>query len=318
FGNGVVVEGRDRPMETNLGNTSYRAVADGYFRAMGIPVLRGRVIEQHDVERSEPVAVVDQRFVDLVFPNEDPIARRVSWSHPGRPGESPKYTWLTIVGVVRNTPTRTLRETDLVPQLYMPMSITGRFDAPSWEYIGPRVSTMNYVVRATTLSDGLLSSIRRAVDVVDSNLALAQVSTLEERLERASADLAFNMVLLTIAGTVALLLGLVGIYGIVSYIVNQRRNEIGVRLALGAAPGNVTAMIVRQGSLVTGVGIVAGIGTAMATGRLIESLLYGVSPSDPGVIAGTSILLLVVALLACWLPARRVSRVSPVEALRVN
>lgn len=319
FGNGIVVEGRDGPVQTNLGSTSFRAVSEGYFQAMGIGLLRGRAIERHDIESGEPVAVVDQRLVDLVFPNEEPIGRRLSWSlPPAQPGQSPKYTWLTIVGVVRNTPTRTLRETVLTPQLYMPMSITGRFDAPAWEYIGPRIGTMNYVVRATAISESLLLSIRRAVDAVDSNLALAQVSTLEERLDRASADLAFNMVLLTIAAAVALLLGLVGIYGVVSYIVSQRTNEIGVRLALGADPHSVTAMIVGQSSLVTIGGIVAGLGAALVTGRLMESLLYGVSPRDPVVVAGTAALLLVVAVLACWLPARRASRVNPVQALRAN
>jgi predicted permease len=319
FGNGLVVEGRENKIEANSGNVQFRAVAGGYFQTMGISLLRGRGIEQADVEHSEPVAVVDQRFVDLVFPNEDPIGRRVTGSlPPDQTGRPPKYTWLTIVGVVRNTPTRTLRETVLLPQLYMPMSVTGRFDAPPWEYIGPRVGTMSYVVRATAISDDLLSSIRRAVNAVDANLSLAQVSTLEERLERASAELAFNMVLLTIAAAVALLLGLVGIYGVVSYIVSQRTSEIGVRLALGAAPRDVTALIVRQNALVTAAGVVAGLGAALGTGHLIQSLLYGVSPRDPAVLAGTTAILAAVAILACWLPARRASRVNPVQALRAN
>jgi ABC-type antimicrobial peptide transport system permease subunit len=200
----------------------------------------------------------------------------------------------------------------------MPLSMTGRFDAPTWEYIGPRVGTLNYVVRASAISDGLLSSIRRAVNTVDSNLALAQVSTLEERLARTSAGLTFNMVLLTIAAAVALLLGLVGIYGVVSYIVSQRTSEIGVRLALGAAPRSVTAMIVGQSGLVTLVGIAVGLAATLGTGRLIESLLYGVSPRDPVVLAGTTFLLVIVAIVACWLPARRAARVSPVRALHAN
>jgi predicted permease len=319
FGNGVVVEGRERQLDTNSANTSFRAVAAGYFQAMGIPVLRGRGIEPSDVERSEPVAVVDQRFVDLVFPNVDPLGQRVSWSlPPDQAGRPPKYTWLSIVGVVRNTPTRTLRDTVLQPQLYMPMSVTGRFDAPPWEYIGPRVSAMNYVVRAKAISEDLVSSVRRAVHEVDANLALAQVSTLEDRLDRASAELAFNMILLTIAAAVALMLGLVGIYGVVSYIVSQRTSEIGVRLALGAHPRDVTGMIVRQNALVTAAGAVAGLGVALVAGRLIESLLYGVSPHDPIILAGTTAILAVVALLACWLPARRASRVNPVCALSAN
>jgi predicted permease len=319
FGNGVVIEGRDRPVESNVGNTSFRAVAGGYFQSMGIPLIRGRGIEREDVERNEPIAVVDQRFVDLVFPNEDPLGRRVSWSlPPAKSGEAPRWTWLTIVGIVRNTPTRTLRETSLLPQLYMPMSVTGRFDAPPWEYIGPRVGTMNYVVRAKAISPDLLPSIRRAVDAVDSKLALAQVSTLEERLGRSSAELVFNMALLTIAAAVALLLGLVGIYGVVSYIVSQRTSEIGVRLALGAAPRSVTAMIIRQSGWVTLAGIVIGLTATLATGRLIESLLFGVGPRDPVVLMATTVMLIVVAVLACWLPARRAARISPVQALRAN
>ena len=196
--------------------------------------------------------------------------------------------------------------------------MTGRFDAPTWEYIGPGVATLNYVVRTSAISEGLLPSIRRAVNAVNSNLALAQVSTLEERLARTSAGLTFNMVLLTIAAAVALLLGLVGIYGVVSYIVSQRTSEIGVRLALGAAPGSVTAMIVGQSGLVMLAGIGAGLAVTLGTGRLIESLLYGVSPRDPAVLAGTTFLLVIVAVVACWLPARRAARVSPVQALHAN
>ena len=213
---------------------------------------------------------------------------------------------------------RTLRETALIPQLYMPMSITGGFDAPPWEYIGPRVGAMNYVVRVNSISAALTSSIRRAVGAVDSSLALAQVSTLEERLDRASAELAFNMILLTIAAAVALLLGVVGIYGVVSYIVSQRTSEIGVRLALGAAPRGVTAMIISQSGGVALVGVVVGLAATLATGRFLESMLFGVSPRDPSVLAETTVLVVLVAVLACWLAARRAARISPVQALRPN
>src|SRR5262249_53229995 len=151
------------------------------------------------------------------------------------------------------------QEAALTPHLYMPMSITGRFDAPPWEYIGPSVAAMNYVVRVNSISAGLASSIRRAVGAVDSSLALAQVSTLEERLDRASGELAFNMTLLTIAAAGALLLGVVGIYGVVSYIVSQRTSEIGVRLALGAVPRGVTAMIISQSGSVALVGVLVGL-----------------------------------------------------------
>jgi hypothetical protein len=314
-----VVEGREVREQLASGTTSFRAVAGGYLETMGIPVRRGRGIERGDVERSEPVAVVDEVFVDLMFPNEDPIGRRVSWSMPPPgPGQPTNVTWLTIVGVAASTPVRALGESVRYPQLYMPMSLTGRFGAPPWEYIGPTISTMNYVVRSRTVTAGLLPSVRRAVDEVDRNLAVARVSTLEERLDLAAAGMAFTMVLLAIAAVVALLLGLIGIHGVVSYIVSQRRAEIGVRLALGAEPFGVTGLIVRQGGTVAVAGILTGLAVALAGGRLIDSLLYGVSSRDPGVFAGTAIALLSAALVACWLPARRAARLSPVEALRAE
>src|SRR5215510_14827164 len=140
--------------------------------------------------------------------------------------------------------------------------------------------------------------------------------TMQEILDAASAQMAFTMVLLAIAASVALVLGAVGIYGVTSYIVSQRSGEIGVRLALGADPGNVAGMIARQGGLVALAGAGVGLGVALAGVRLIDSLLYGISPRDPAVFVMTTVLLLVVALAACWIPARSASRMSPVEALR--
>jgi putative ABC transport system permease protein len=142
------------------------------------------------------------------------------------------------------------------------------------------------------------------------------VRTLQDTLDRASAQMAFTMILLVIASGVALLLGTIGIYGVMSYVVAQRTSEIGVRLALGANPAGVAGAIIRQGGVVTVAGIVAGLSAALAGGRLIESLLYGVSARDPIVLIATTLVLLAVALVACWLPARRAARLSPVDALR--
>ena len=142
--------------------------------------------------------------------------------------------------------------------------------------------------------------------------------TLQDTLDRASAQMAFTMVLLVIAAGVALMLGVIGIYGVMSYIVSLRTGEIGVRLALGAEPGSVAGMIVRQGGVVVLAGVAVGLAAASAGGRLIESLLYDVSPRDPVVFAATTLTLMGVALLACWLPARRAARLSPLEALRME
>jgi ABC-type antimicrobial peptide transport system permease subunit len=164
----------------------------------------------------------------------------------------------------------------------------------------------------------LLPSVRRAIDTVDRKLALAQVRTLQDMVDRASAQMAFTMVLLAIAAGVTLVLGVVGIYGVMSYIVSQRTGEIGVRLALGAEPRDVARLIVRQSGVAAIAGVAAGLTAALAGSRFIESLLYGVSARDPGVFAATTAVLLSVALCACWLPARRAARLSPVEALRAD
>jgi ABC-type antimicrobial peptide transport system permease subunit len=147
-------------------------------------------------------------------------------------------------------------------------------------------------------------------------LALSQVRSLQDIVERSAAPMAFTMALLVIAASVTLLLGVVGIYGVMSFIVTQRTGEIGVRLALGETPGAIAMAIVREGGLVTLAGIVVGLAAALAGGRLIQALLYDVSPRDPMVLSVTTAVLLTVALLACWVPAQRASKLSPLEALR--
>jgi len=163
-----------------------------------------------------------------------------------------------------------------------------------------------------------MASVRQAIDGVDRTLALAGIKTLQDVLDGAAAQMAFMMVLLAIAAGVTLILGAIGTYGVMWFIVSQRTGEIGVRLALGAEPGSVAGMIARQGGLVALAGAAVGLGVAFAGSRLIGSLLYDVSPRDPGVFAATTALLVAVALAACWLPARRASRLSPMEALRTE
>jgi len=230
----------------------------------------------------------------------------------------PAFQWLTIVGVVAKTPVRTLVDPNPLGQVFMPMSIAGGPDIPAASLAGPDVSAMSYVVRFATSSADALSSVRHAIDAVDSNLAIAQVRTLQDILDRAAGQMAFTMALLAIAAGVALLLGVIGIYGVMSYIVSQRTAEIGVRLALGAEPGSVSAQIVRQGCIVALAGIATGLAAAFAGSRVIAALLYEVSPRDPVVFAATATTLLAVALVACWLPARRAARLSPLEALRMD
>ena len=317
WGNGLVVEGelfdpkRVRPF------VAFRAVAGGYTDVMRTPLLRGRSLTRADVDRREPNIVVNKVVADAYFPGQDPIGRRVRSSFPPN-SKLPTPPWWTIVGVVANTPTMALAEATPVGLVFQPMSIAGGPDIPREALMGPDVTGMAYVVRSTVPTASLISAVRRAVDEVDPNLAIAQVRMLQDIVDRASDQTSFTMVLLAIAATVALLLGAIGIYGVISYIVAQRTGEIGVRLAMGAEPRSVARMILRQGGLVTVAGILFGLIAALAGSQLIRSLLFGVSPRDPMVFALTTIGLLVIALLACWLPARRASRLSPLQALRTE
>jgi len=316
-GNTLRVEGRTYPAGTIPPLALFRAVAGDYFTTIGMRLVRGRFIDRGDVERGEPIAVVNEVLAKQFFPEQDPIGRRVASNRPpAKPGRPPDLTWLTIVGVVSNTPIRVLADPNPLPQIYLPMSLARGPDSPPTERTGPTLSVMRYVIRTAIPPRDIVGSVRRAVAAVDGNLAIAQVRTLEEMVDGASAQMAFTMVLLAIAAAVALMLGVIGIYGVMSYIVTQRTSEIGVRLALGAEPRNVAGQIVRQGGGVALAGIAVGLAAAFAGSRLIESLLYGVTPRDPGVFVATTLGLLLVALVACWLPARRAARLSPLEALR--
>jgi predicted permease len=309
-GGPLYVDGRPLAPGTNPPIIGFHAVVGGYFQAMGMGVLRGRGVDRRDVERNDPFVVVNEALANIVFPGQDPIGQRVRLGSPSPSVDDPG--WLTIVGVVANTPTRALIETIHPPRLYMPM-----FDSRDTN-IGPRLDAMSFVVRTTVPPLSLTSSVRGAIGEVDAKLALAQVRTLQDILDRASAQLAFTMILVIVAAGVALTLGVIGVYGVMSYIVSLRTTEVGVRLALGAEPRGVAAMMVRQGGSVALAGIVVGLGASFAGSRLIESLLYGVSPRDPSVFAAATVTLLSVALLACWLPARRAARISPLEAMRAS
>ena len=319
MGNTLLVQNRPIPPGTTPPIARFCAVAGGYFEAMGMRLLGGRRITRDDVERSLPVVVVNEALAKRVFPNQNPLGQYVSSNAPparaeGAPGPTP----LEIVGVVSNTPSRSLAEPDAASQLYMPMSIAGGPGIPLTALLGPDVALMAFVVRSSTPPSALLPSVRGAVSLVDPKLALALVTTLQAMVDSASAQMAFTMVLLAVAAGVALMLGVIGIYGVMSYIVSQRTAEIGVRLALGAEPRSVAAMILRQGGAVAVAGAVVGLVAAFAGSRLIASLLFGISPHDPAVFAATTVLLLIVVALACWLPARSAARLSPVEALRAD
>jgi predicted permease len=310
-GNTLKVEGVVYPPGVTPPIALFRAVTGGYLETGGLRLMRGRTITRDDVERKELVAVISESLAKRAFPDRDPIGVRVASNLP----RAKIAKWLTIVGIVRDVPMRTVNEAPM-PTIYLPLSVGRGADVPLEADLLPGTNMLMYVVHTSTPPLDLVPSVRQAVHAVDYNLAIAGVTSLQAMLDGASAQLAFTMVLLAIAAAVALMLGTVGIYGVMSYIVSQRTGEIGVRLALGAEPASIATQVLRQGGLVALGGIVVGLGVAFAGSAAIASVLYGVSPRDPGVFAGTAVALLVVALLACWLPARRASRLSPLVALR--
>ena len=300
----IGVEGRPVQPGTVPPIVSFRAVAGDVFEVLGVAIERGRGITRADIDAQAAVVVIDEALAAVYFPGEDPIGRRVRMDFLERDGPDPGHT---IVGVVRSTPTRTLTETAAVPTIYLPLRAIEE---------GPSIGAMSFVVRTIVPPLGVLPAVRDAVAEVDPALALARVRTLEDVLAQAGSPMAFAMALLLIAAAVAVLLGLVGIYGVISYAVSQRTREIGVRLALGAAPGSVARMIVREGGRVIAAGLVSGLALSFAASRALEALLFGVHPRDPAVFMAMGTLLVAVALLACWLPAHRASALRPTEALR--
>jgi putative ABC transport system permease protein len=301
----VRVAGRLEAPGTARPGVFLQGITAGFFESSGMRMLRGRPIEASDFDTRQLVVVINQALADAYFPGENPIGQRVT--------PASDDVWGTIVGIVANTSTFALNEPSPVPKLYMPMSVTDPAGLG-----GPNPTNVSYVVRTSLPPLSLLPSVRGAIGSVDRDVPITDARTLQDVLDRASAQMTFMMVLLAVAAAATVTLGVVGIYGAMSYIVSQRTSEIGIRVAVGARPAAVAGLIVRQGGLVAVVGIAVGLGVALASGRFIESVLFDVSPRDPAVFAATTLLLLGVAVLACWIPARRAARLDPVQTLRAG
>jgi putative ABC transport system permease protein len=272
----------------------------GYFRAMGIPLIKGRDFEHRDVHGATPVTIITEEFARQYFPNEDPIGKRI---HPGiSTYDDDDSTMREIVGVVGNVRNRGLN-TPPTPAYYLPQT-----QVP--------FSQMVIVVKATGDPHSLISGVTKEVAAMDPDLPLFGVKTMEEYLSASVASPRFNTTLLSIFAAVALVLTMVGLYGVMSYSVAQRTNEIGIRLALGAQPRDVLLMIVKQGSLLIVLGLGIGLLGAYAATRLISSLLFGVTAKDPITFVVAAVVLALVALLACYIPAWRATKVDPLRALR--
>ena len=276
-------------------------VAHGYIKTMGTRLLEGRNLEARDVQQRTGNVVVNDTIAKRFWPNESALGKRIT---AGTPDEQ----WNTIVGVVESTHDFGLQR-DPPPRVYLPL--LGLEGDP--RDIGGGLS---FVVRASVPPDSLLAAVRSEIWSIDSNLPISSVRTLEQLLSASQAQMSFTVVILIIAAALALTLAAVGLYGVISYIVSKRTHEIGVRMALGAQRRDVTMMVLKGGLAVSLVGIFIGLTLALALTRKLESQLFGVGALDPLTFTVVPLLLLGVALLASYLPARRASKTAPVTALR--
>ncbi len=281
---------------TNTGYADYRQASAGYFAALGIPLLRGRFFEQSDRSDSPHVAVISQSLARKYWPNEDPIGKRIQFGNMD--GDE---RLLNIIGVVGDVHERL--DANVSPTVY------------AYSLQRPLKSNFSFVVRANTDTTALVSGMRREVQALDRELP-ANFRTLEQVVSSSLDSRRFSLILFGVFASVALLLAITGIYGVMSYSVTQRTHEMGIRIALGAQGKDVLKLILGHGMTLTLLGVAVGLGGAFAVTRLMASLLYGVSTTDPLVFAGIALLLVLVALVACLIPAWRATKVDPMIALR--
>jgi len=291
-------EGRSIP-RSELPASEYRAVALNYFRTMGIPLLKGRDFDARDSRQSTQVIIVNEDFAQRFFPGDDAIGKHIK---PGMSNGEDKPAWREIVGIVGSVHHLSL-SSEPTPEYYVPHTQMP-FDS------------MTIVARTEGDPRALISAVQREVRALDSELPVYNIKTLEEYVAASVAQPRFNTLLLAIFAGIALVLTAVGLFGVMSYTVRQRTHEIGIRMALGAAETDVLKMVVRQGMTLAGIGIGIGLAGAYFLTRLMTSMLFGIGATDPLTFVAISVVLAIVALGACFVPARRATRVDPMVALR--
>jgi putative ABC transport system permease protein len=298
---GFRVDGRPVTTPDKWPSVNYRVVSPNYFRAMGIPVLQGRAYTERDDANAPLVMIVNQQLARENFPDENPVGKRITF---GGTDENGQPRWFEIVGVVANVHSNELREAPTA-ELYF----------SSGQDLWPG---MSLVVRSSVEPSSLAASVRQAVNEVDRSVPVADVKTMDHIVSESITQPRFNLFLLGLFGAVAMILSAAGIYGVTAYTVTQRTHELGIRIALGAQVGDVLKMILGQGMLVIGIGLVIGLAAAFALMRLLRSLLFGVGENDPLTFVAITVGLILVALIACYIPARRATKVDPLVALRAE
>jgi len=294
------IEGREEKRPEDQTEEQLRIVTDGYFSAMQIPIISGREFTDRDSLSRPRAAIVNDALARKHWPNQNPIGKRVSFTT-----DDPR--WYEIVGIVGNIKHRGLDARDR-PELYVP------YRQPLFD--GWTVRPMYLAVRTASDPAAAAAVVRREISRIDRDQPISDVRTMDERIGRSLSGRRFNMVLLALFAALALTLAAVGVYGIVAYSVTEREHEIGVRLALGAQRRDVIAMVIGQGMTMIVMGTIAGLAASLMLTSVMRNLLFGVSAVDPATFVAIPFLLIAVALVACYVPARRATRVDPLQALR--
>jgi len=308
---GVLAEGQPIPLPGQVSTvTLFQAASPDYFRAMGIPLVRGRWFTDKDSRSGPRVAIVDESLARRLFPNGDALGKRVAFEFRHDPA-NPDPAWREIVGIVPHVRHYGLASEPPFVQLYTP------FDQPP-RYYEERHPTMSLFVRTSLPTDSLTAAIRREVSQIDRDIPVYGIETMKTYIRQETEQPRLSVILLSGLGGLAMVLAVIGIYGVVSYSVAQRTQEIGVRMALGATRRDVLRLVVGQAFLLILAGIVIGVAGALALGSTLRSMLYDMSPRDPATLAAIAAVLAVVGLIASVMPARRATRVDPLVALRTE
>jgi putative ABC transport system permease protein len=293
---GFKIEGRPEIPPSDLPSTNYYSVTPDYFRAMGIRLIRGRLFNEHDDSRGPRVAIINETLARQFFPNEDPIGKRILVTNG-------PDVWREIVGIVAD-----------IKQYGVDQETTSQTYEP---YAQSPFRSLAVVLR-TEGSSTLAGMLRPAVYAIDKDQPVGTIQPLEEILGSTLAQQRFGMVLLVVFSGIALVIAAVGIYGVMAYSVVQRTGEFGIRMALGAQRSDVLRLVLSSGGKLVGLGLLIGLGATILTSRVMASMLFQTSTGDPLTFGLTILLLGAVALAACLLPARRATRVNPIEALRTE
>ena len=290
-------EGQATVNAQNMPRAYFHRVTPEFFNTLRIPIVSGRTFEDAEMNPASPAIVVSEGVVKRFWPGQDPIGKRVKFG-----SLTSQNPWMAIVGVVREVKYRGLPGNPTAdPDLYLPFA--------------DRNSLVGVALRTSVAPDSLIPAVRAAVRTADPSIPLYNIATLDELVSRQTAQSRFTMWLMGVFAACALLLAMVGIYGVMSYLVTQRTREIGIRLALGASSRDILRLVVGNGTKLIGAGIVIGVAASFALQRLVATLLFGVTAWDPASAAAVGVLA-AVAVVACYLPAARAVRINPLRALR--